>query len=96
MEQYKTDFDRIYTEYLEAHNYLERVAKLFQSHKMELESINDKSSREYDEKAKKIYKDYMEKLNDSDYLKQKDKHEKLFNELNFIQDLIKQYQSSAN
>jgi hypothetical protein len=93
LEQYKNEFDQIYNEYLEAHNYLESVATLFQTHKKELDAINDKNSKEYEEKKNNVYKEYMQKLNDANYIKTKEKHDKLSNKLNFIQDLIKQYQS---
>jgi hypothetical protein len=96
MEQYKLEFDQIYAEYLESHNYLETVAKVFQAHKNEIEAIVDKASKEYNQKRDRIYKEYAEKLRDADYLKNKDTHDRLFNRLNFIQDLIKQYQSVAS
>ena len=93
MEQYKNDFNQMHDEYIECHNYIDKTSKIWQAYKDTIESIDDKNSKEYDEKKRIIFKEYTCKINDADYIKVKDRYDKLICQLNFIQELIKQYQS---
>jgi hypothetical protein len=89
--------DQIYEEYVELHNYIESVADSFQKHQLELHSIKDdlsKESREYEEKRTKIINDYVEKQNDAEYTRKRERYAQLYTKLNFINNLCKQYDSS--
>ncbi len=90
-DQYKSDFDLVYNEYVELHNYVESTAKLFARLKSEIESINDKNSKEFEIKESKIIKEYNEKLM-NDFVKKKEKYDYLYAKLTLLKTLTSQYE----
>ena len=93
LEQYKTDFEAIYDDYVESHNYLKAVSKVFERHKQELDAIEDKHSAEFEKKKCKVFKDYAERQKDANYLKMRQQYAKLSFKLHFIKELVHQYRS---
>ncbi len=76
------------------HNYIEAVAGTFQKHQLELHTIKDDLSKEYEEKRAKIINDYVEKQNDAEYMRKRERYAELYTKLNFINNLCKQYDST--
>ena len=94
-EQYQSDFDQSYEEYLELHKYIESITKVFEAHKASLESIGDSTCREYQERKSEIFREFNDK-NNADYVKKKEKYNNLHSKLNMINSRIQQYQASMN
>ena len=86
--------DQIYDEYYELHKYQETVADAFQRHQSELHMIKDETSKEYEEKRNRIIKEYVERQNDPEYVKKRERYAKIYTRLNFIHDLCKQFDST--
>lgn len=94
-DQYQQDYDQVYEEYLELHKLVDVVASTFQKYQQELSQIRDDSSREYQEKKKRVVSDYLEKVNDPEYAKKRERYVQVYTRLNYIHDLCKQYDSTA-
>jgi hypothetical protein len=72
------------------------MTKQFKRYQLELNSIADAESAEYQEKKNKIFKDFLEiqDKNNSEYLQKKDKYASLHCKLNLIESLVRQYQEN--
>jgi hypothetical protein len=93
-EQYQNEIDQIYTEYLDLHRYVEGVVVAFRKHQAQLSTIKDDLSKEYEEKRNKVISDYLEKQNDAEYVRKRERYAQMSTRLNFINNLCKQYDSS--
>lgn len=91
-DQYKKDYNQVHDEYVQLHNYIESVEKVFNSHKAELELINDPNSKEFQEKKEKIIQDFKQRT--TEYTKNKERYLQVYTKLSFLNDLIKQFESN--
>ena len=94
-DQYQTEIDQIYDEYLDLHQYIESVSAQFQKYQQELNLIRDETSKEYEDKRNKIVGDYVEKQNDAEYAKKRERYSRVYIKLKFINDLCKQFDNTV-
>ncbi len=87
------EFEQSYEEYLELHSYIENITKLFESYKSGLDSINDSTSAEYNEKKQEIVKEFYDK-NNSEYNAKKEKYNALHSKLSTLNKLMDQYKEN--
>jgi hypothetical protein len=92
--QYKNDFDKIYNEYYDLHDYMNTTAKTFDDYKTQMNSIKDKESKEYIEKRNKVFDHF--KRNNVEHSRKTERYNYLYEKLNLIQNLITQYDSSRS
>ncbi len=90
-DEYQNEIDQIYDEYIELHAFHDVIANQYQKFEHELSSIKDETSKEFHEKRNRVLRDYLEKQNDPDYLKKRERYAQIYTKLNFIHDLCKKY-----
>ncbi len=95
LEQYVADFDAVYADYLESHEYLRDVSRLFERHKQDLDAIQDKHSLEFEKKKSLVFRDYADKQKDPHYMRMRKQNARLAAKLHLIRDLVNTYRSAS-
>ena len=72
------------------------ISKQFEAYRIEMESLNDQTSKEYIEKKKRVFQDFQLKKSDIDFCKRRERYDYLDKKLNFLNELFDKYASTQS
>lgn len=88
-------FDKLYPEYVDLHNYLEKENKIFSDFQEKIESMK-KNSVEYQQLYERIVKEYQNKVSNVTYSSKNDRYQEFYTKLEHYYGLIKDFDESSH